>query len=347
MSLAYVLDDIFAEHRAPRAHPERPERLLAVRDALMNANLAQRGTALEVRQAADTEIGLVHTAAYFDALARAVPGNSGWLDEDTFFSPGTWTAALSAAGAAVDVTRAVLDGQHQRGLVMARPPGHHAEADRAMGFCLFNNVAIAAAAARQAGAARVAVLDWDVHHGNGTQHIFEADPSVLFLSAHQWPFYPGTGSSEEIGTGAGRGTTINVPLPAGSGDAEYMAALDRVFVPALERFAPDLVLVSAGFDAFDGDPLAQMKVSHAGYLAMARRLVAVADRVAEGRIVFALEGGYDLHGLAGGAVAVLEALIPSAPAAIAPASGAVSGMAEQAISATLKALAPHLEEPCS
>jgi acetoin utilization deacetylase AcuC-like enzyme len=177
-----------------------------------------------------------------------------------------------------------------------------------MGFCLVNNIAVAAAAARAAGAARVAILDWDVHHGNGTQHIFYRDPSVMYLSSHQFPYYPGTGAPGEIGEGAGRGATVNVGLPAGSGDAEYLAAFDEVFVPQLMAFAPDVILVSAGFDPYVADPLAAMRVSRAGFRAMADRVRAVADRVSGGRLVFALEGGYDLDGLAGGMTAVLEAV---------------------------------------
>ncbi|HUH01658.1 MAG TPA: hypothetical protein VML75_06660, partial [Kofleriaceae bacterium] len=195
MAVAYVLDDVFAEHRPPSAHPERPERIEAVRDALKGAGLEQRGIRLPTRRATDDEIGRVHTRGYFSELERTVPDASGWLDSDTYFSPGSWPATLAAAGAALDVTIGLLDGRFDRGLALVRPPGHHAEADRAMGFCLVNNIAVAAAGARAAGAARVVILDWDVHHGNGTQHMFEADPSVMYLSCHQYPFYPGTGAA--------------------------------------------------------------------------------------------------------------------------------------------------------
>ena len=308
MSIAYVIDDVFLGHRPPRSHPERPERLIAVRDALRQAGLQQRGQKLPTRAATDAEIGLVHTAGYFDELCKRVPGSEGWLDGDTYFSTGTWDAVLAAAGAVVDVTRATLSGSAPSGLAVVRPPGHHAEADRAMGFCLLNNVAIAAAAARDDGASRVAVLDWDVHHGNGTQNIFYDDPTVLYLSCHQHPYYPGTGRPEECGRGAGLGTTVNVGLPAGCGDGEYRATFDQVFEPALRRFAPDIIIVSAGFDAYRDDPLADMRVTGAGFLAMARSLCRLADELCAGRIVYALEGGYDLGGLASGTLAVLEAM---------------------------------------
>jgi acetoin utilization deacetylase AcuC-like enzyme len=307
MSLGYVLDEAFTAHRPPHPHPERPERITAVRDALRAAHLEQRGTAVPARAAREDEIGRVHRAGYVSELTRTVPGQSGWLDGDTYYSPGTWDATLKAAGAVIDVTTGVLDGRFRRGMALVRPPGHHAEADQAMGFCLINNVAVAAAAARALGASRVAILDWDVHHGNGTQHIFEQDPSVLYLSSHQYPYYPGTGGPGEVGTGAGRGATINVGLPGGCGDAEYAAVFDEVFVPALRRFRPDIILLSAGFDAYVDDPLAGMQVTVQGYREMARAITQVADEVCEGRIVCALEGGYNLQGLGGGVVAVLDA----------------------------------------
>ena len=340
MSLGYVLDDVFVRHRAPGPHPERPERLLAARDGLRAAGLEQRGELVPVRPALDHELGRVHTAGFLAALSRELPGKSGWLDPDTYFGPESWDAALAAAGASIDLTCAVLDGRFRRGLALIRPPGHHAEADRAMGFCLFNNAAVAAAAARAAGAARVAVLDWDVHHGNGTQHIFEADPSVMYLSSHQYPFYPGSGAPTEIGVGEGRGTTVNVGLPAGSGDAEMLDAFDRVFVPALRDFRPDVLLVSAGFDAHKADPLAGLRVSEAGYRAMAGRLCQVADEVAGGRLVALLEGGYDLGALSRSLVEVLDVLDGGAREATPAGAPAAEGRA-----AVDRTLAAHRGQP--
>ena len=333
--IAYVIDEVFAGHRPPSAHPERPERIVAVTRCLRDIGLDARGIQLPSRPATEGELGRVHAAGYIDELSSALPGNSGWLDPDTYFSPGTWDAALAAAGGAVDVTRAVMSGRVKRGLAAVRPPGHHAEADTAMGFCLFNNIAVAARIARDDGAARVAIVDWDVHHGNGTQHMFYSDPSVLFMSVHQYPFYPGTGAPDEIGSGDGRGATINVALPAGCGDADYDAAFDEVLMPALRRFAPDLVLVSAGFDGHAADPVASMRLSTEGYGRLTQRVCIAADAVADGRVVAVLEGGYDLDGLAGGVAAMVEAMESAAPV---EGVGAVSPAARAAIERTKTAM---------
>ena len=324
MTLGYVLDEVFLSHRAPSGHPERPARAEAVRDALTTAGIASRGTRITTRAATDEELARVHGAAYLDELARVVPGKTGWLDADTYYSPGTWEAARAAAGATTQLALDVLAGRFSQGISVVRPPGHHATRDRAMGFCLLNNVAAAAAAARAAGAARVAILDWDVHHGNGTQDIFWTDPSVLYLSVHQFPFYPGTGAPTEIGGAGGIGATVNVGLPSGCGDVEYAAVFDHVFLPKLAQFKPDVLLISAGFDAFQHDPLAGMKVTHAGFAAMAQRLRAAADRWSGGRVVAVLEGGYDLDGLSGGMSAVLQAFA-------APASSSGSALPEPSV----------------
>jgi acetoin utilization deacetylase AcuC-like enzyme len=308
MKVGLILDELFLGHRAELDHPERPERLLAIGQALAAAGLEQRAVRLKLRAAVGDELERVHTASYLSDLERTVPGRTGYLDEDTFFSPGSWDAALAAAGGAVDLALAALSGRFPRGLAVVRPPGHHATPDRSMGFCLINNVAVAAAAARAAGCARVAIVDWDVHHGNGTQDAFWDDPTVLYASTHQHPFYPGTGAADEIGGGAGRGATVNVPLPAGSGDAEYAAAFDEVVAPALRAFRPELLLVSAGYDPFAGDPLAEMRVTAGGFRRMAQVLRAVADEVCDGRMVCVLEGGYDLDGLAEGASSTFEIL---------------------------------------
>ena len=343
MSVAYVLDEIFLEHRPPGSHPECPERLVAIRDALAKIGLEQRARRLPLRQAREQELVRVHTAGYLADLERTIPGRSGWLDGDTYFSPHSWRAALSAAAGAIDVTDAVLQGDVRRGLVLTRPPGHHAEADRAMGFCLLNNIAAAAAAARAGGLDRVAILDWDVHHGNGTQHMFEDDPAVLYLSAHQFPFFPGTGAADEIGQGDGAGHTVNVALPAGCGDVEYAAVWNEVIEPALRWFDPQLILVSGGFDALADDPLAQMEVTIDGFRWLADRVCAIADDVCDGRLVCVLEGGYDLAGLGSSVAALFEAMTREEPAALAGASvaavvaGAVASDARDAIHATIAA----------
>ncbi|HEU5055574.1 MAG TPA: histone deacetylase [Kofleriaceae bacterium] len=308
MAFGYVLDDLFARHRPPGPHPECPERVLAARDALRGAGLETLGEQVQVRPAREEELGRVHTAGYLSELTRVLPGQAGWIDVDTYYGPETWDAALAAAGAAIDLAESVLHGRFRRGLALVRPPGHHAEVDRAMGFCLLNNAALAAAAARAAGAARVAVLDWDVHHGNGTQHAFYSDPTVMYLSAHQYPFYPGTGAPDETGAGTARGTTVNVGLPAGAGDGDLVHAFDRVFLPALDHFAPDIIIVSAGFDMHRADPLAGLEVTERGYRVVAERLCQLADRVCGGRVVVLLEGGYDLDALGRSLVEVTRVL---------------------------------------
>ena len=336
-TLGYILDEVFVNHRAPSGHPERPARAEAVRDALNAAGIATRGERGTTRIATDEELARVHSASYLDELIDVVPGHTGWLDADTYFSPGTWDAARAAAGSTTQLALDVLHGRFSQGLAVVRPPGHHATRDRAMGFCLLNNVAAAAAALRADGAARVAILDWDVHHGNGTQDIFWDDPSVLYLSVHQFPFYPGTGAATEVGGAGAIGATVNVGLPAGCGDAEYAAVFDHVFLPKLAGFAPDVLLISAGFDAFQHDPLAGMKVTFAGFAAMAQRLRAAAERWSAGRVVAVLEGGYDLDGLGGGMSAVLSALAGPAPAlpALAPMPSHI--VARAAIDGTLTA----------
>ena len=339
--LGYVLDDVFIHHHAPSGHPERPARLAAVRDALRSAGLDSRGTQIAVRAASDDELARVHSAAYLETLARTVPDASGWLDGDTYYSPGTWAAALAAAGSVAELALRVMSGELSSGLAVVRPPGHHAERDRAMGFCLINNVAVAAAAARAAGATRVAILDWDVHHGNGTQQIFWDDPDVMYQSIHQFPFYPGTGAPDEIGGPRALGATVNVGLPAGAGDREYLAAFDHVLGPQLAAFRPDLILVSAGFDAHHADPLAGMAVSRYGFARLAARVRAAADALCGGRWVAALEGGYDLGGLGEGTTATLDALTAPADRLASTAEVAlddVSPGAQRAIAESLRAL---------
>ena len=240
------------------------------------------------------------------AIAEAARAGFRQLDPDTYTSPGSALAARLAAGGVVDLAAGVAAGRLSNGFAIVRPPGHHAEADRAMGFCLFNNVAVAARALQAAGAARnVLIVDWDLHHGNGTQHAFREDPTVLYFSTHQFPFYPGTGGIDEIGGGEGRGFTVNVPLPGGMGDAEYVAAFDGILRPIAESFDPEIVLVSAGFDAAAGDPLGSMRVSPEGYAALTRRLLEFAG----GRVVLALEGGYNLDAIARSASACVKTLL--------------------------------------
>jgi acetoin utilization deacetylase AcuC-like enzyme len=250
----------------------------------------------------------VHDGDYL-SLMRETSGRAVALDPDTFTSPDTYLVARLAAGAAVAAVDCVLDGPPgARSMAMVRPPGHHAERDRAMGFCMFNNVAVAAAHARARGLSRVAIVDYDVHHGNGTQRTFYADPAVLFISSHQFPYYPGTGAAGEIGSGDAKGLTVNLPLEAGATDADYELVYARAASPILEQFQPELILVSAGFDAFQDDPLGGMRVSARQFERLTASIVETADRVCGGRVVAVTEGGYDLPGLAACLRAAIGAL---------------------------------------
>jgi acetoin utilization deacetylase AcuC-like enzyme len=282
----------FGEHTTPPGHPERPERA-EVFDQVASAWSDKGGKVIQPRPATREELLRVHDAAHVDAM-EATSGRAVMLDADTFTSPESYGIALLAAGAAVQAADHALDTK-ETAFALVRPPGHHAERDKAMGFCLFNNIAVAAAAAVARGLSRVAVVDIDVHHGNGTQWMFYADPKVLYVSTHQFPFYPGTGAADETGTGAGKGFTFNVPLAAGATDADYAAAY-RTIAGVLEEYSPELLLVSAGFDAHADDPLASMRMTAAGYAAVVKSL---ADTAARAGCPMALvtEGGYDLDAL--------------------------------------------------
>ncbi len=295
MSLTIFTSDRFADHRTPPGHPERVERAEVMQ--VVTGNWRARGGAVtEARAATDEELERVHAPEYIRSIAQTA-GQAVALDPDTFTSPESYEVARLGAGAAVQaVEHVVLGRPGARALVMVRPPGHHAERDRAMGFCLFNNVAVAAAHARALGLARVAVVDYDVHHGNGTEEIFRNDDSVLFVSLHQWPFYPGTGGPEDQAE-----TTVNVPLAAGCGDREYLQAFADRVEPAVRRFDPELLIVSAGFDAHADDPLAGMEVTRDGFRELARRCSQLAPRVAA-----VLEGGYNLATLPSLVEAALE-----------------------------------------
>jgi acetoin utilization deacetylase AcuC-like enzyme len=291
---------------AQAGHPERPARLGALL-ADFSRQPVPGVTRVAPRPATTDELTAVHHREYVDAMA-ALGGQHVQIDADTNVSPGSWPAALLAAGGAVAAVEAVWQGRAENAFVWARPPGHHAEAAYAMGFCLFNNVAVAAAAARRLGAERVLILDWDVHHGNGTQHIFEQRRDILTMSAHQYPHYPGTGAADEIGKGEGRGHVVNCALPAGQTDADYGQVFEQVFVPIAEAFAPNLIVVSAGFDAHAADPLGDMRVSERGFAAMCTATRRLADAHCQGRLVLVLEGGYDLAALVGSSRACLEVL---------------------------------------
>jgi acetoin utilization deacetylase AcuC-like enzyme len=284
----------FEEHVTPPGHPERIERA-HVFDAVAARWAAKGGRTAAPRPATRDELARVHDSAYIDAI-EATTGKAVMLDADTFTSPESYEVALLAAGATVAAAEHALD-QREPAFALVRPPGHHAERAVAMGFCLFNNVAVAAAAALARGLQRVAIVDIDVHHGNGTQAIFYDDPRVLYISTHQFPFYPGTGSAAEAGAADGRGFTVNIPMEAGCTDADYDHVCHAVISPVLHQFTPELVLVSAGYDAHERDPLASMRVSTAGYASMLRLLHGLAA-ASNAALALVTEGGYDLHALA-------------------------------------------------
>jgi acetoin utilization deacetylase AcuC-like enzyme len=298
-------------HDTGPGHPERAARVAAIRRRLEADGLLAELDLAEAPQAARGDLARVHSGTYLDAAERAIARGARVLDEgDTRVSAGSWQAALAAAGGACLAVDRVLDGTWENAFVLARPPGHHAERAEAMGFCVVNNVAVAAAHARHArGVERVAIVDWDVHHGNGTQHAFEADPTVFFASLHQWPLYPGTGLAADRGAGEGEGATLNRPLPPGAGEREWLAALEDDVLPAIEAFRPGLVLVSAGFDAHRDDPLASTRLETASFARMTALVRDLARRTCGGKLVSLLEGGYDLDALAASAGAHVAGLV--------------------------------------
>jgi acetoin utilization deacetylase AcuC-like enzyme len=307
----FIYHPAYLDHDMGPGHPESPNRLRAIIQQLKRSGTAGRVKSIEPRKAEDEWITQIHSPSYVAALNTHRPSSGRVsLDPDTSMSPGSLSAAYLAAGGALSAVDAIMAGEVEHAFCAVRPPGHHAEAARAMGFCLFNNVAIAARyVQKQYGVSRVLIVDWDVHHGNGTQHSFEQDPSILFFSTHQFPHYPGTGRATERGTGAGEGFTINVPMDAGAGDEEYHAIFVNVLLPAAEAFKPEFVIVSAGFDAHRDDPLASMGVTETGYSDLTDLVAGIAKRHAQGRLLSALEGGYNLTALGASVDAHLTALL--------------------------------------
>jgi acetoin utilization deacetylase AcuC-like enzyme len=300
-----MLDERMLAHDPGHGHPERPDRLRVLLDRWRDAHGVRR---IGARPASDDELTRVHDAQHVARVASTAGRPRVIFDADTSASALSYDAARLAAGGLVELCDAVRAGDVANGFAFVRPPGHHAERGRAMGFCFFNNVAVAAAALRAAGVGRVCIVDWDLHHGNGTQHLFERDPSVLYVSTHQYGIYPGTGAVAEVGEGAGAGRTLNLPFPGGFGDREFARAFDEIVLPIARQFAPEFVLVSAGFDCDGRDPLGGLDVSPAGFASMAHACRALAEETAHGRLVAVLEGGYDLDAIDEGVATVLDVL---------------------------------------
>jgi acetoin utilization deacetylase AcuC-like enzyme len=305
---AVVVDKEYLKHQPGESHPERPERIKVLLDLADELDRA-KFQLLAPKPASRADIEATHGKDYIGLIESTAAHAMYALDGDTLTCRDSFSVSLLAVGGFLNLIDAIAAGDVRNGFALVRPPGHHALRNRAMGFCLFNTMAIAAEYVKRVhGAKRVLIMDWDVHHGNGTQDAFYDDPSVLFISTHQYPFYPGSGAVNEVGTGAGEGFTINIPLPAGCANPEYLSVFQQIVVPAAKRFNPDWILISAGFDPHRRDPLAGMGVSEEGFAAMARQLLALAENYAVARIAFLLEGGYDLAGLKKSVASVLDAM---------------------------------------
>ncbi|HUN58782.1 MAG TPA: histone deacetylase [Candidatus Binataceae bacterium] len=305
---ALIADRRYLKHFAGRYHPERPERVEALIE-MAEGLTRDRFKLYAPRAATLEELALCHRPEYVETVERTAAMERYDFDPDTHTCSDTWMTAALASGGVLTATEAVIDGEADNAFAVVRPPGHHALPGRAMGFCFFNNVAIGAKwLIERRGLSRVLILDWDVHHGNGTQEMFYSSPNVLYMSTHQSPFYPGTGHLEETGTGAGHGHTVNLPLPAMFGDAEYLYGFDHLLIPIAREFNPEFVLISAGFDSHYRDPLGSMRVTEAGFAAMTQRLKRLANECCGGKLVAVLEGGYDLKALADSGRAVIEEL---------------------------------------
>lgn len=309
MKVGYVYDPVYLKHDTGQ-HVENTRRLEAIISYLEQTGLKKQLLLIEPRVATTKEISLVHHKQHIKHVQEVASRGGGWLDPDTVMSSDSYDAALSAAGGLIRATEAVMDGEVGSAFALVRPPGHHATITHAMGFCLFNNIAIAAKyALKRYELERIAIVDFDVHHGNGTQDAFYDDPRVLYISTHESPFYPRTGSVREIGSGAAKGATVNVPLPAGCGDGKYLRIFEQIIVPIVERFNPQLILVSAGYDSHWADQLALMQVSVAGFAEMVKILKVLADKLCSGHLVFTLEGGYHLKALSCSVKATFDVLL--------------------------------------
>ncbi len=294
----YIFHAQYLKHDT-KSHPENSGRLKAIQDKIESSKIYSHLHFPEPRRATDDELAANHDMGHIDDVRNSCRSGVQNLDGDTVICSDSWDAATLSAGAGLTAIDQIITGQLDNAFTAVRPPGHHAEKDRAMGFCLFNNVAIAARyAIKKHKLNRVCIFDWDVHHGNGTQHSFYSNPSVHYSSIHQYPFYPGTGDKDETGTGDGLGTTLNFPLNAFAGDSIYIDIVENKLIPAIQAFKPELIIISAGFDAHEDDPLAQMRVSSDCYGQMTAMILKVAEEICGGRLLSMLEGGYDYKALA-------------------------------------------------
>ena len=299
----------FMDHHMGADHPESPQRLAILYDMLEESDMRGQFSEIPVRPAERDDILLIHSSDYVDKIASTAGREYTYLDPDTQTSAASYDASLLAVGGFCEAISMVHSGELDNAFSLVRPPGHHAERSHAMGFCLFNNVAIGARfAQKKLDLGRILVVDWDLHHGNGTQHAFEDDPSILYFSTHRYPYYPGTGAFNETGIGRGEGFTMNVPLSTGYGDDEFLGIFERVLRPIALEFAPELILVSAGFDIYNGDPLGDMNVTPKGFGALTRSIMDMANVCCGGKVVITLEGGYNLQGLRDSVKEVLREL---------------------------------------
>jgi acetoin utilization deacetylase AcuC-like enzyme len=304
-----VFDPVFLKHNQS-GHPENAKRLDAILTGLKESELIEKLIQAKSRFAEIEEILFCHAEEYVKHLKEFCKKGGGYLDPDTYSNKYSFNAASTAVGSSIDLTKAVIKGELKNGFALVRPPGHHAIANRSMGFCLFGNISISAKAAlQQQGVEKIAIVDFDVHHGNGTQALIGDDPNILFISSHQYPFYPGTGNIREIGKGEAEGKVINIPLEAGVGDNGFKKVYEEIVLPALRRFNPDLMLVSAGYDAHWDDPLANLNLSLRGYNWISRELIRLADDICSGKIIFFLEGGYNLNVLQYGVTNTIRSMM--------------------------------------
>jgi len=309
MKVGFVYDPIYLKHDTGQ-HVENAKRLEVIMSHLEKTGLKQQLTLIKPRAASVEELLSVHYEQHISHIQDVAQSGGGWLDLDTVMSPDSYEAAIYAAGGIIRATEAVMSGEVGSAFALVRPPGHHATPGRAMGFCLFNNVAIAVKyALSKYNLERIAIIDFDVHHGNGTQEAFYDNPQVMYISTHEYPFYPGTGDVGETGSGAAKGTKVNIPLRAGCGDSEYLQVFEQIIVPVVRRFKPQLILVSAGYDSHWADEIAMMQVTTTGFAQMVGIIKQIADELCSGRLVFSLEGGYNLDALATSVKATFDVLL--------------------------------------